>query len=222
MSSTIKRKRNPGIVLVARRISTNRSEFKRTITEVWGGQLTELETKQNAAANTADSTSLSPTEGGNGTLEIQTSQPLKAPPAWGGTASQTTIEIEWVELRKKLQEHPRYNEVSDADRRKIEEAIANPNPALSPALSGLAAELYIKLLRGQTEYSIAVPVVRRTTSRPASLNAGNAWFRDTPPVSPPGWQWLKTADRITRTGSSFSRVEEWTGAKEIDTDIYPS
>jgi hypothetical protein len=222
MSSTVKRKRNPGIVLVSKSISTNRSEYRRTITEVWGGPIAELETKQNSVANTADSTNLTPTEGGNGTLTIETSQAFPALPAWGGGGSQTTIEIEWVELRKKLQEHPRYAQVSDADRRKIEDAIANPKPDQSPALTdSRAIELYTKLLRGQTEYSLAVPVVRRTTTRPTSLTAGNAWFRNNPPVSPSGWQWLKTADRISRTGNAFQRVEEWTGAKEIDTDIYP-
>lgn len=225
MSTTIKRKRKTGIVLRSRTVATNRAEFSRTTTEVWEGPIPELETKQNAVANTADTTSLATTEGGNGSLTISTSLPLPAPSNYPGTNEhQITIEVEWIELRKKLEEHPFFETVSDADRRKIAEAIANPNPSQSPALTETKAiALYTKLLRGQTEYSIAVPVVRRTNTRPSNLTAGNAWHRDNPPISiPGGWVFMKTANRISQTGRSFNRVEEWTGAKEIDEDIYPA
>lgn len=224
-SATIKRKRKSGIVRRSRRIATEKETFKRTTTEIWEGPLSELEAKQNVWAKDADSTSLSPTEGGNGSLEIVTSVAMEVPNSrYGfGGAAQTTIEIEWVELRKKLETHPFFEGVSDEDRVKIKQAIDNPDPGQSPALSGMALELYLKLLRGQTEYSMAVPVVRRTTHRPSSTNAQGAWFRDSPPVSVPGgWEWLKTANRITTAGRDVNRVEEWTGAEEWDTDIYPA
>lgn len=211
----IKRKRNTTITKLRDTITTGRTN---SITETWVGPYDLLKTKQASVASEAASTTLSPGEADTGTLTI-TYETAPPSPSSNPTTPPPIIEVEWVELRKKLEEHPYFDSVSDADRRKIAAALNNPD--VSPNISGLAIDLYTRLLRGQTEYSIAVPVVRRTTHSPTSLSSGGAWFRSSPPVSISGWQFLKTADSVTRQGTSYVRREEWTGAKEWDPDIYP-
>lgn len=217
------RKRNTGIVLRGHRHTTDRKTFTRTRTEIWEGPFSALLSRQTGAARNAIATSLAPTEAGQGTLEITYEETMPAsdrgdgggPP---GSGNLTTIEVEWVELRLRLEEHPRYTGLSTTLRQAIRKALDEADP--SPEIEDLALELFSKLLRGQDSYSMAVPVVRRTSHRPSSLGIGGAWFRDNPPAGPSGWQYLKTADRITRTGTDYIRVEEWTGAKTWDPDIY--
>lgn len=219
---SITRKRQRTTVLRSRSIKTDQESFSVTTTETWEGPFTELQTQQNASSAGALSTSLSTTDGANGVLEIVRKVSLPAGNRSLPSSNQVVIEVEWVELRKKLESHPRYKDIPEAQMRMISKHIQNPDPDVSPALTNSSAqELYTKLLRGQTEYSIAVPVVRKTSYRPTSLSAGDAWKRGTPPVTIGSWQWLKTADRITKSGDDFTRVEEWTGAEEWDKDIYP-
>lgn len=188
-----------------------------TRTETWVGPYDQLVTKHNAAIPTAKETALEPTEAGEGRLTITYAQ---APQSASG--NNAIIEVTWAELRKKVEEHPRYADLSQADLNRIHAEVADPNPDRSPIFTdSKAQELYLKLISGTTEYSIGAPVVRRTTTNPTSLSAGGAWVRSTPPAAPSGYQWLKTADDIRRQGSDWQRVEEWTGAKEWDANLYP-
>lgn len=209
----IKRKRNNNIVKLNDTIATTPISTSRT--ETWVGPYDLLRAKQNAAASTASSTSLSPAEADTGTLTITYQrEPPEPPPA----AEAPIIEVEWVELRKKIEEAPYFSSVTPQD---VVKARAWAEDTSKPKPTGRAGELADKLARGQTEFSIAVPVVRRTTYSPTSLTSGGAWFRNFPPVGLSGWQFLKTADRVSRQGRRFQRVEEWTGAKEWDANIYP-
>lgn len=216
----IRRRRANNIVKLNNRITTDRSAGTRLVTETWVGPYDQLLIKQQAVESLASSTDLLPGDADTGILTITTATAPANPNP--GTGSNETIEVEWVELRKKLEDHPRYSAIDDNDRRKIRAAINNPNPDQSPAISGLALDLYLKLLRGQTDYSLAVPVIRRTSTGFVQISSGGAWFRQSPPISVGGaWQFLKTADRILIQGRTFTRVEEWTGAEEWDADIYP-
>ena len=87
---------------------------------------------------------------------------------------------------------------------------------------------YARLIRrGITTFATAVPVVRRTISRQNvnqhRMNPGEAYVRDSPPITPPGdWEWLKTADERRRDGRTYTQVEEWTGGKDLSWLLYPS
>ncbi len=89
------------------------------------------------------------------------------------------------------------------------------------ALSDNAKALVDRLKRGQDTYVVYAPVARRTTK--FSTKAGNTrcGFLSNPPgdAAVAGYLYLKTADRSTRD-RNWTRSEEWTGADEIDTEIY--
>lgn len=175
----------------------------------------------NALVRNSDRATLSPTQAGEGRLTIRREISLGEMGDTGGS-----VEVEWIELRKKIETHPRYNDLTDDDLRTIRAAVADPEAgqpeSLGEAGKELALELYKKLLRGQTEYSIGAPVARRTTPmRRDDLSAGATWFLQDPPFQhPSGYQWMKTLDTRRRTGRAYERIEEWTGAEEWDPDIY--
>lgn len=211
------KKRQTNITKLSDSIRTSDNGASVTRVETWVGPYDQLVTKQNAAIATAKETSLDPTDAGEGRLTITYVEPPRST-----EGSNTIIEVVWAELRKKIEEHPRYADLSQADLNRIHKEVADPNPESSPTFTDpKAQELYLKLISGTTEYSIGAPVVRRTTTNPTSLNAGAAWVRSTPPAGPSGYQWLKTSDEIRRQGNDWQRVEEWTGAQEWDSNLYP-
>lgn len=213
---SIQRKRASNIVRLRDTVAT--SPDKTTRTQTWAGPYDQLIDKQNSvAAGTNVSTTLTPADADTGTLTIVTET---APPGSdGGTGEPPSTEVEWVELRKKLEANAYFASLTS---KQISDAKAWVEDTSKTKPTGLALELADKLARGQTEYSIAAPVIRRTTNSPTSLTSGGAWQRSTPPVSPGGsWSYLKTADRVSKQGLKYQRVEEWTGAEEWDTDIYP-
>ena len=98
--------------------------------------------------------------------------------------------------------------------------------ARSIALENNALFYAQKLAKGIDSFVVYAPVARKTAvtvERPKKAEAG---FRQTPDGFtdglPAGYMWLKTADRFARSGTHgrWERVEEWTGAESIDTDIY--
>lgn len=187
--------------------------------ETWNGPYDELRIKQKSVQRGAIQTNLIPGTGGQATLTItrerETGESSTVP-------SKKTVEVIWQELRRPVESAPIFAELSDEQILKVKKAIANGDPL--PADTGsLEAKLYKKLARGNTHYSVGVPVVRQTlTKKSGPIKSGNAYVRGNPPVEVEGgWQFLKTADERRKDGQSYTQVEEWSGADEIDADLYP-
>lgn len=86
-------------------------------------------------------------------------------------------------------------------------------------------DYFAKLDAGQESFIIPAPVARittRTSQRPGSTQMGKIGPPGGFPELPAGYQWLGTADRALRQGSSgkWERVREWTGADKWDNQIY--
>lgn len=192
-----------------------------TQTETWTGDYADLIIKRDAVCLTVKGTSLTPTEAGQGELRITREISLT-----GGARppSVETIELIWQELRQAVELHPFFAELTPDEVKEVKRLADDPDATISEVSAATGAiELYELLTKGVTEYSLGVPVVRKTTTNVAgNLGSGNAWYRENPPVSiAGGWQFLKTADERRATGRRFDRVEEWTGAKEWSVILYP-
>jgi hypothetical protein len=166
-------------------------------------------------------TSIVPTKGGHGkltaTLDVSADDPEN-------TSGAVTIEVEWLELRKELQTNPAFKDLTAEECANAKKWADDPAAYTGPSFgTGTALSKYAALLaKGVTSWSTGVPVVRRTTRNAGGLTNGTAWVRDTPPVAPTGWEWMKTADRRVRVGGDIQKIEEWTGAKEWDDTLYPA
>lgn len=143
----------------------------------------------------------------------------------GTNRGESTYEEDWQVLEKPIESHPRYASLLDSALDTIREAIENNEslPASSGEGAALAEELYKKLLRGQTSYTLYNPVIRITTpysAKPPKGEAGN--LVEAPKDAPSGWKWRRTAYRRVRPGqnSDWDLVEEITGADEWDLEIY--
>lgn len=144
------------------------------------------------------------------------------------TSSNITREIDWTLLEKPLIQHPRYatggdKELTDADRKDIEAWRADPGTETYGALTDNAKDYVNKVRKGIENFVVPAPLVRKTTrgtSAPTVSACGEIESPDGP--HPSGYIWLKTADRGIRQApaSGWERVEEWTGAKSWDTDLY--
>ena len=106
-------------------------------------------------------------------------------------------------------------------------------------LAGDTLTLAQKMIKGVDSYTIYAPVLTRTTLwayMPDSV--GEVGVIETPTVRD-GWEiigaadldawtalantWLKTASRSSpNPDGTYSLIEQWTGADEIDGDLYPS
>ncbi|WP_414664906.1 hypothetical protein [Horticoccus sp. 23ND18S-11] len=145
-------------------------------------------------------------------------------------ANNTTVEVDWTLLERPLIQHSLYTtggskELTDDDRRKIQTWKDSPSTANYDACSANAKHFVGKLRKGIESYVVAAPVARLTergTSAPTVSHCGQR--STTAPVSgaPSGYQWLQTGDRGIRQApaAGWERVREWTGAKEIDADLY--
>lgn len=86
--------------------------------------------------------------------------------------------------------------------------------------AGQKAYAYLRL-RGADSFLDFAPVVRRNSryigsSAPDSSDAGQKTIA--PAYAPEGYEWLKTADRVSKAGAKgieWIRQEEWTGARKV-------
>lgn len=88
----------------------------------------------------------------------------------------------------------------------------------------LAVSFFDKCEKGNDQYAMSRPVVRRTRRSRSTLTPGPLNIRQTPPAfASLATVWKKTADRVTRTGRqhTWEQFEEWTGFDSLDTDLYP-
>ncbi len=97
----------------------------------------------------------------------------------------------------------------------------SPGSTTGIVLSGLAYTYAEKIIKGITSVMVFVPVVTRATPNSGAPVTGTCGQRSSPPVSISGYTFLKTADRRNRRNRRWSRDEEWTGFKELDSDLYP-
>jgi hypothetical protein len=110
---------------------------------------------------------------------------------------------------------------------------ATGGPVTNAATSAACALLLIDVKnKGADSYVVYSPVVRRTTKKSVApltgtcatevLSAEDLEDVVGEPV-PAGYEYIKTADRGTRSGSAsrWQRIEEWTGATDVDDVIYP-
>ncbi|BET67212.1 hypothetical protein ASA1KI_21300 [Opitutales bacterium ASA1] len=155
-----------------------------------------------------------------------------------------TYEVEWTQLEKPLEQHPRYvsggaNALTDADLVDLDLWKQETTRALRIAfkytsadgtevtLSSNAQHLAAKVLRGQTSYFVPAPVARETTRSYTKPSTSTMGKRVSPPLgigAPSGYEYVNSADRAIRQGRSgtWERVREWLGAEEWDHDIYPA
>lgn len=105
-------------------------------------------------------------------------------------------------------------------------------------LSGNTLKLAQKMMKGVMNYPLYVPVITRTTINAFSPEVGQIGkqYKQIPEGDwtgfdrfglNPHWQdlakvFLKTAERSTSNGDgTFTMVEQWQGADELDADLYP-
>lgn len=175
--------------------------------------------------------------GGRGTMSFTV---CKLPLPSVDEENKDTLEVEWVQIEKKLETHPLYKsgagaltdeDLVDIDFWKDEKDPANrkafkylPETGAVVTLSANAIAFCKKLLRGQDSYADYAPICRATTTTTKAPLNTKCGITDSPPrdVTIAGYQYLKTADRATRRDRKWERVREWTGANSIDSDIYKS
>ncbi len=137
-------------------------------------------------------------------------------------------EIEWVEVQKKLETHPRYRAGgasaliltgTNNDLDKIEQwknaSTADERDRLYNALRTNAKEFADKLRRGEDSYVIFYPVARQMERTSAVPSASPCGVLEGPPlaIQISGYEYLKTADRIIRQSGHYEHTQEWTGAE---------
>lgn len=216
----LNRKLGTGIVQLKNSYTTEEGTTI-TETEKWTGPHADLLIKLKAVFQTVKSTSLTPTGAGEGELTIvreTVSDNSRLPKT-------VTLEVIWQELRLPIEQHPYFADMTDDEVQIVKDAAAQGIYVGFGRMAhgDLAYELAGMYLRHLTEYNTGVPVVRRTTTKQrGDLAAGNAWFRDDPPVDVPGgWVWLKSADDRRREGKSYTQIEEWIGGKNLSPILYP-
>lgn len=199
--------------------------------QTWEGSLTQVQEKFLAEQNNWQSASAQ-RNGPNVVLTLERTFP--APPEYPqDRGEEKTVEVIWREVMLPLRQAPGL--LAGIEAGTISPGILDEID-LEKGRGGMSEwteddnPLYIEYVRllakGITEFPSAVPVVRQTTSRQNSsqnqLGLGEAYVRDSPPVDVPGgWEWLKTSDERRRDGRTYTKVEEWTGGKELSTLIYP-
>lgn len=161
-------------------------------------------------------------------------------------------EIDQVQIEKSLKQHPAFIGFVAADWQAINAWENESDQALKAAYqyylrdkdnvaggsvqtltgttsTGQKAYAYLRL-RGTESFLDFAPVVRRTTkyrgtNAPSSADAGQK--TSAPSYAPSGYEWLKTADRVSKQGVKsidWIRQEEWTGARKVLLDkdeIFP-
>lgn len=89
-------------------------------------------------------------------------------------------------------------------------------------LAGLDLIAAKKIMKGVETWLEFQPVITRTTIWKVRKDPTNIGKINTPPVTVPGtWVYLKVCDRcIQQTDGKYVQTEQWSGAKEWDTDFY--
>lgn len=164
--------------------------------------------------------------GGKGTITIVMEGPTKDVE---DKTSEGTYEIEWSEVEKALETHPRYASVAEKYMALAQAYFATTDTAeraqIYAQINSVRAKEYItKRLKGTESYVIYIPIARRNRETTIASLTGDCGLIESPGFAvPAGYQWMKSAHRVTRTGrrGKFAIQEEWTGLTLVDTDLYP-
>ncbi len=152
-----------------------------------------------------------------------------------GAIGEPIYELEWAELELPLERHPKCGTLKadrpagDDEKKRTWDDWADFTDADYDGTGGgkwsLATYKALKEA-GHETYNVAMPIARSTTyyrRNPSGVGAG-MYTKINPPgkcqAPSTGWQYLKTADRMVREGRLRTRVQEWTGAPEWNSDIY--
>lgn len=163
-------------------------------------------------------------------------------------AREETLELDYSLMEKPIESHPMFKDIFvpaggdfsvlasirawEAENEPVikgqfmylaQGGVSGTGPYLT--LSADAQVFAKKKLAGIESYYLQVPIVRKTSVLKRAVKTSKCGKRDTPPEFDDVQDvWLKTADKMIRTGSkgSWERVEEWTGFDQLDEDLYPS
>ena len=163
--------------------------------------------------------------------------------------NETSYEIDWVDVQRSLFEHPVFaaggaRELSSEDKSAIESWKNNPDTdykpifiyvqdgdysegvtSLDPELSTNAKYLATGILKGIEYWVDKVPIARRTdTWVNGPPPAGSAGQKEEPigfPNLPPGYEWIRDADRALRAGgqNTWSNETSWIGSRKVLIDV---
>ena len=175
------------------------------------------------------------------------------PESGTGTLEEQNHEVDWIAVQRSLYEHPKFAEggtyaLDDEDIAALKNWERMPDPtykkdfiyATNPdkweggsegtsTLSSNAQMLAKGILKGIEYWPDYLPVARKTgTYSGGPPPEGEAGMKETPtgfPNLPPGYEWVKSADRATKSGgqTKWRRAEEWTAAVKVlidSQDIY--
>lgn len=130
-----------------------------------------------------------------------------------------------------LEKHPRYSGLSQTTFEAIRQyptitdvTVASELWQKSIAPYDRAIELSEKLLRGQTHFTLWVPVYNWTAYYITEPSAESGGFGEDPfgPLAVPlGWEWLRKGDLVGFNGTYYTLTRSWQAAIEIDADVYP-
>ncbi|HQF19891.1 MAG TPA: hypothetical protein PLT37_01450 [Kiritimatiellia bacterium] len=193
-------------------------------------------------------TNLRKERGGLGTLTITLGDKDRTGEGMVSLAArEETVELDYSLMEKPIESHPMFKDIFAPEGGDFTalasirawEAEQEPTvkgqfmylehggvPGTGPYLT-LSEEAQVfaeKKLAGIESYFLQVPIVRKTSVIKRAVTTSKCGMRDTPPEFAAVQDvWLKTADKMTRTGSkgSWERIEEWTGFDQLDEDLYP-
>lgn len=178
-------------------------------------------------------------KGGKGIMTVTLNAPatLQLSGATNDPITEPDVEVDWTQLEKKIETHPNYDQVTEGEWLLIQEYFTTSDAARRAAIEALITDAFaLQLLEKKKDsveaFLMFVPVVRRSReyrALPATEDCGVIFSASElsselqgEPV-PEDFVYLKTADRVTRSGrhGNYKRSEEWTGAEQWDTDLYP-
>ena len=161
-------------------------------------------------------------------------------------AENLVLELEWLQVEKKLETHPIFRPAGENpgvtncgeyvlaetrggdgmnDYDKIEAwksaSTGEARKTAYEALSSNAQTFVDKLAKGEDSYLAYIPVCRRTTKSATPPTHGECGLIEDPPgeIKVADYTYVKTADRGTRD-RTWTRCEEWTGFRSVDSEIY--
>lgn len=168
---------------------------------------------------------------GPGLMSVTVSRIAPEPPVGGGSVDETEVEIDAGGLDKSIYACPAFADIDKETIAAIKKAVeANetiPGPTLPGPLEEEVQALADLLLKGQETFFVGSPQVRIVTTSHRKPTVGKVGrgtrTTDKPdPSAPDGYEWLKMADKATRTGrkGKWQRIQVWAGADEWAAIVY--